>query len=129
LFKRDFMKKVIKNFNLDKVEYYLKHLEIVNICLPKEIRMAKKEILVLANFMALDKNITEEDMFNVYSRKLVKEKLKIGSAGLTNYIAKLVLKGIIDRNELTNKLKIKPQFLIGDNSQEYVLKIIRKHED
>jgi DNA replication protein DnaD len=118
------MKTVIKNFTLNKSEYYYRHFLIVNVCLPDEMRMINKEMEVIACFFSLDKNIIEEDMFNTFARKLVKEKLKLDSAGLTNHIRKLITKGILSKNPITNRIKVKEPFIPSDNNQEYKLKIV-----
>ena len=48
------MQVISQILKLDKHDYYVKHLEIINSIAPLEESLSKKEIEVLAAFMSLD---------------------------------------------------------------------------
>lgn len=71
--------------NLEKDAYYVKHLQIINPFLPKQL--TNKKLEVLASFMALEGDIIEDgDRFNTLARKKVKKKHNLSAAGLSNYL-------------------------------------------
>lgn len=118
------MKPIQKLLVLDKVEYYEKHLSIVNSVLP--ITMTLKEIEVLSNFLALDRIIIEEDMFNTIARKKVMDKLGLKPGGLGNHLKSLIEKGFLTKHEITKKITLR-EFLIPDEPiQGYQFKIRQK---
>ena len=81
-----------KVLELDRGNYYLKHLEIINPFLP--IRLTPREIEVLAAFMSLENELAE-DRFGTTARKVVRSKLIITPGGLGNYLKSLKQKGFI----------------------------------
>ena len=60
---------------VDSYDYYVKHLEILNVMLPE--KLSQKEVEVLAAFMDQDKSLIEDDMFNGVVRKKVMDKLSL----------------------------------------------------
>lgn len=73
--------------NLDTQQYCAKHLSIIHVFLPEQL--TKKEIEVLASFMALEGQIAEQDRFGTQCRKLVMAKQGIQPGGLGNYLRSL----------------------------------------
>ena len=120
------MKVVQKTIRLSKENYYKMHLNIINTLLPEQSRMVNKEIEILAAFMSLDKNITEEDMFNTLARKQVKAKLEnMSSGGLGNHLKSLILKKHLSKNEITNRITINPHIIPEESTQGYQIKLIQ----
>lgn len=115
--------KIIKTLKLSKVEFYKKHLYIINHVLP--VQMTNKEIEVLASFMSLEGSINS-DRFGTSARKLVKEELSLSSGGLCNYLNQLKVKGFIkskidlDKEELYILPILIPSI---DGIQEYYFKL------
>lgn len=127
----DIIQKVIK---VDKYNYYIKHLEFINVLLPLEKKMSGKEIEVLAAFMYQDKNLIQEDMFNSITRKKAMAKLNnMSPGGLGNHLKSLVEKGFLTKNDITKKItfvdKYVKAFTPSDNNQGYKFKILIKKED
>lgn len=120
------MKILKKHQKLSRKDFYEKHLMITNIFLP--IKMSQKEINVLSSFMALDKSIIGDEMFNLISRKKVMEELKLSPGGLGNYLSSLIDKGYIDKS-LIGKLKVKEYLLPNDNIQGYQFLIQIKEDE
>lgn len=113
------MKPIQYSFSLNNFEYYKKHLSIISCLLPTKLTI--KEIEVLSAFMSLDKGIIKDDMFNMLSRKLVKQKLGLSSASLSNYLRILLQKKVIDNK---GGILVMKSFLIpGDKNQGYQIKI------
>jgi DNA-binding MarR family transcriptional regulator len=87
------IRKVLK---LERGEFYLKHLEIINPFLP--VRLTPREIEVLAAFMSLENELSE-DRFGTTARKVVRNKLTITPGGLGNYLKSLKQKGFIYKRQ------------------------------
>lgn len=103
-------------------DYFVKHLQIVNVFLPKSL--TSKEIDVLAAFMSLDGELVKKDRFGTTARKVVMEKYNLSPGGLGNYLKSLKDKGAIFINDY-NVLEVKG-FLLPDNSEQgYQFKIKR----
>ena len=83
---------VRKILKLDTVGYYATHLKIINPLLP--VQLTPKEIEILANFMSLNGSISS-NRFGSTARKIVKEKMEISTAGVSNYMRSLKDKGFI----------------------------------
>lgn len=90
------MKIIKKALALERIEYYEKHLLIINPLLP--VQMTPKEAEVLANFMSLTGDLTR-DPFSTLGRKIVREKLGISAGGLGNYLNQLKSKGFITESQ------------------------------
>lgn len=118
------MKLIQKAFKLDKEEYNKKHLEIVSVLLPTNL--TSKEIEVLASFMALDKAIKDEGMFNTLARKKVMEKLNLSAGGLGNHLRSMIDKKVIDKDETTGELKMKDFLIPQSPVQGYQIKLLKK---
>lgn len=122
------MKIVQKTIRLSKEDYYKMHLNIINTLLPEQSRMVNKEIGVLAAFMSLDKNITEEDMFNTLARKQVKAKLNLSAGGLGNHLKSLIEKKHLSKNEITGRITVNSAIIPGEPMQGYQIKLIQIQE-
>ena len=106
--------------------FYMKYLQLLNPIFPVELSL--KEIEVLSSFMALDKSIIGESIVNTLSRKLVKNKLELSSAGLTNYISSIVSKGYLIKNPLTGILKLNPHINVDSDILKFEI-ILSKDEN
>lgn len=120
------MERIVKRFLKKKGgDYYSKHLSIVSTLLPTNL--TSKEIEVLGTFMSLDKSIIEDDMFNSVARKKVMDKLNLSPAGLSNHLKSVVKKKVVEKNEITGKLKMRDILIPNGDKQGY--KIILINED
>lgn len=110
---------------LSEIKYIQMYIDILNVFLPK--KLTGKEVEVIATFLSLSEGIIEKDMFNSYARNLVKEKMGLSAAGLSNYLKSLVEKGFLIKDG--DKLKIKDY--LNPNSKELVfnINIINKGKD
>jgi len=109
---------------VDSYDYYVKHLEVLNVMLPE--KLSQKEIEVLAAFMDQDKSLIEDDMFNGVVRKKVMDKLSLKPGGLGNHLKKMIEKKFLSKNEITKKITIKPFLLPEENNQGYRIKLVKK---
>ena len=115
---------VIKRImNVERKDYFVVHLSIINPLLP--VRMTPKEIEVLGTFMSLMGDIAEADRFGTTGKKIVKEKLSLSDGGLGNYLKTLKEKGFIYYNE-EGKLSILEVLQADEGSQGYMFKIIEE---
>jgi hypothetical protein len=121
---------VITNvLKVGKYDYYVKHLEILNIVLPETAfpkKLSSKEIQVLGAFMSQDKNLIEEDMFNGVVRKKVMDTLHLKPGGLGNHLKKMIEKKFLSKNELTKKIILKPFLFPVDTQQGYRIKLVKE---
>ncbi len=106
------IKKVLK---LGSLEYYNTHLQIINPLLP--IHLTPKEIEVLAYFMSFD-GVMEVDRFGTTARKIVKEKLNLSNAGISNYMKSLKTKGFISDNDIL------PILFPSNGTEQYQFKLV-----
>lgn len=111
------MEKIVKILKLNEVDYYTKHLEIVNPWLP--VKLTPKEIEVLGNFMSLKGDIAD-DRFGTSGRKIVKQRMGLADGGLGNYIKSLKDKGFLIGED---KLEILPFLQVNEKVQFYMFKI------
>jgi DNA-binding MarR family transcriptional regulator len=120
---------VISNIQkVSKYDYYVKHLEMINILLPEKDfpeKMSIKEIEVLAAFLSQDKSLIEEDMFNGVVRKKVMAKLNLKPGGLGNHLKKLIEKRYLSKNDITKKIVMKSFLIPIDNHQGYRIKLVK----
>jgi len=112
--------------DLDRYNYHLKHLAIINPLLP--IQLSNKEIEVLAAFMYHKGELVEEDRFNSLVRKNVMDKLDLSSGGLSNHLRSMIEKGFLEKSDITKRIKIKPFLFPEDKEQGYQIKIIEKND-
>ena len=101
----------------------------MNILLPEDKfpeRLSTKEIEVLAAFMSQDKNLIEEDMFNMVVRKKVMEKLSLKPGGLGNHLNKMITKGYLTKSDITRKITLKSFMFPVANSQGYRIKLVKE---
>lgn len=120
---------VITNvLKVSKYDYYVKHLEILNIILPETVfpdKLSSKEIEVLAAFMSQEKNLIEDDMFNGVVRKKVMDKLSQKPGGLSNHLKKMIEKKFLEKNDLTKRIVMKTFLYPADNHQGYRIKLVK----
>lgn len=100
---------------LPTLEYYITHLQIINPILP--VNLTPKEIELLANFMSFNGDISN-DRFGTTARGLVKGKMNITTAGVSNYLRSLKNKGFIISD------KILPILFPDKDEQAYQFKLI-----
>lgn len=81
--------------------------------------MTDMEATVLAEFMTLEGDIAK-DRFGTSARKIVKQKLGLSSAGLSNYMKTLNEKGFI----INDKTEILPILIPDKEEQVYQFKLI-----
>ena len=117
------MRPIQRVITLSGKEYYTRHLEIVSCLVPT--KLTDKEIEVLASFLALDKKITEKDMFNTMARKEVRESLGLSPGGLGNHLKSMIGKKVLDKDEMSNRITIKEFLLPAERQQGYQIKIIK----
>jgi hypothetical protein len=111
-------KRVVFN-NLE--EYYFFHLSLSNSFL--EDKLTEKEMSILSSFMAVKKELVEDDRFNSLVRRKVMEKHKISAGGLSNHLRSMIDKGILTKSKVTGRIKIE-SFIIPDRpSQGYQIRI------
>lgn len=120
------MQPIQKTLKLHKTKYYELHLNIINNFLP--VQMTPKEIEVLSIFMSFDGELAEKARFGSTARKLVKEKMKITTAGLSNYMRTLKEKGFITGEDETN-YNILPILIPEKEEQIYMFKFINFGDD
>lgn len=114
------MQEIIKKtVELKKDKYYEVHLSIINPVLP--VHLTEMEIKVLAAFMALEGDIAG-DRFGTTARKIVREKLNIKFAGLSNYMKSLQEKGFI--RQVNNNFVILPMIQPHSTTQHYQFKLV-----
>ena len=112
------MKPVIKSLLLEKIDYYITHLSLINCVLPTKLN--PKEIEVLAHFMSF-KEDPENERFSSHNRKIVRNRLNISHGGLSNYIGSLR-----DKKFLTGRGKdvnVLPLLLPDSSNQTYMFKL------
>lgn len=120
------MQPIQKTLKLHKNKYYELHLNIINNFLP--VQMTPKEIEVLSIFMSFDGELAEKARFGSTARKLVKEKMGITTAGLSNYMRTLKEKGFII-GEDENSYVILPILIPEKEEQIYMFKFINFGDD
>ncbi len=118
------MKLIQKALKLNKENYYKVHISLVSILL--QINLTKTEIELLSKFMSLDASLIEEDMFNSYARKQVRENLKMSHSSISNHIASMINKGALSKNKITNRILVDPKLIPESNSQGYQIAIINQ---
>lgn len=135
------MEKIIKQLQLTKEKYYETHLTIINSIFPDNLitlrsgrevssRLTPMEIKFLAAVMSLEGTLSEQEYrFGSTARKIIKDRLDISDAGVTNYISDLKDKGfLIEKEELESKKKKKIDILgilLPEKEQQlYMFKLI-----
>lgn len=116
------MQEIIKQLKLERLPYFATHLSIINCLLPK--KLTPMEIEVLAAFMSLEGDIADY-RFSSTGRKIVKDRLGLSSASLSNYLRTMKEKGFIKEDEL-ERLSIWPLLIPEDDIQIYRLRIINQ---
>lgn len=114
------LRKSIKD--LDVIAYHILHLQIINPMLP--VKLTGKEAEVLAHFMSLPPQVADMGRFNSITKKLIRDKMNLSVAGMSNYIKALEKKGCITKDEFNNTL-INTHLLPNPSGQGYQFKILR----
>lgn len=113
------MTPIKKGLVLPREEYYVKHLEVLNVILPE--KLTGKEIQILSSFMSLPLSMVEDDRFNTLARKQVKKHCEISDASLSNHLGNMIEKKFLFRSQITNKITINELILAGDSGQAYTI--------
>lgn len=100
-----------------RVEYYSRHLQILNIFLPVDSILSPLQIKYISYLMSLD--IVENAMFIHPYTAAARDELKLSSPSLSNLIRRLKLSGWIDSSGKLNK-NLFPNL---DDGQRYLFKI------
>ena len=117
------MKSIIQKEIIESsVSFYIKHLTIADVLL--NLNVTSKEIEVLANFLTLNKNLTEEEMFNSLTKKKVRQNLGLSHAGISNHIRHLIEKNLLYYDN--DILKIKEYLRPTEPSQGYKIKLTKE---
>ena len=114
------LRKSIKD--LDVINYHILHLQIINPMLPR--KLTGKEVEVLAHFMSLPPQVADMGRFNSITKRLIRGKMNLSVAGMSNYIKALEKKGCIIKDEFNNTL-INKHLLASPEAQGYQFKIGR----
>lgn len=112
------MSTITKQLRLTKLDYYETHLSIVNCFLP--VKLTPMEIKVLASFISFSGDIAK-DRFGATAKKMVKQELKITSAGLSNYLKALKDKGFL--KEIGDSLEVLSILFPTPEQQVYMFKL------
>lgn len=113
------MRIIQKRLVVDREDYYLVHLYIINPMLPS--RMTPMEMKTLAAFMAVEG--FDGDRFSSTPRRLVKEKLNLTTKSLCNHLSSLVAKGYLRRDAERRTLVIHPALIPDDGKQGYQFRL------
>ena len=112
------MKAVAKTLLLNKIEYYITHLSIINCLLP--IKMTSTEIKILAWFMSFSGELGN-DRFSATGRKIIRSKLGLTHQGLSNFMHSLLEKKFL--LEKDGKLSILQILHPEPDEQTYMIKL------
>lgn len=121
------MRVIQKQIKKDSFNYFLVHMKLVNIFMDSLI--SEKEMEVLAATLSLDQKIIGVEPYNPFARKKIREKLKISSAGLSNHLRSLIDKGILVKDEVTNRINIREFIIPSPEWQGYQFKVIREKDE
>lgn len=119
------MPDITKRLTLGRMDYFETHLSFINCVLP--IKMTPMETKVLATFMAIEDNLAQY-RFQKIGRKLVKDRLGLSSAGLSNHVRELLAKGHMTKDEATEELSILPILYPKGTTQDYRFRLILKSD-
>lgn len=80
---------------LDKRAFYTAQLRVSSAIfhILSDIYLTEKEIELLVEFLLLKNDVV--DMFSTYNKKIVREKLKMSSSLMSNYLGALTKKGVL----------------------------------
>ena len=111
--------------NLSRLDYFVKHLSIINPFI--SIELTPKEREVLGAFMSFQGDMADKDRFGTTFRKEVKKQLKMSDGGLGNHLIALKKKEAI--TEGLNGTLVVPSYLFPhEGHQFYQFKITEKDE-
>lgn len=137
------MELIRKKLELNKQNYYITHLSIINCLFPdtkiltinktgkeEEIsqRLTNTEIKVLALFMSLEGDIAEY-RFGPTGKKVIMRELDLKPQGLSNHMTSLKLKGFLlegkdSENKPNGVLKILPILFPEKEFQNYQFRLV-----
>ncbi len=120
------MQVITQLVKVNNYDYYVKHLELLNVIAPLKESLTHKEIEVLAAFMCQDKSLIEEDMFNGVVRKKVMAKLDMKPGGLGNHLKSMIEKKFLEKNELTKRITVKKFLIPEQNHQGFRIKLVKE---
>lgn len=112
------MEVIAKGFKLGSEKYHELHLSLINCILPK--KMTPKEVEVIAAFMSLKGDI-KVDQFGATARKIVRDRLGLSYAGLSNHMSSLLEKGFLIERE--GRIIILPLLIPEKKIQLYQFKL------
>lgn len=92
-------------------------------------QMSEKEMEVLSATLSLDQKIIGIEPYNPFARKKIQEKLKLSPAGLSNHLRSLIEKGILVKDEISNRINIKEFIIPNPEWQGYQFKVIREKDE
>lgn len=113
------MRIIQKRLVVDRKDYYLIHLNIINPMLPSH--MTPMEMKALAAFMAVEG--FDGDRFTAAPRRMVKEQLGLTTKSLCNHLSSLVAKGYLRRDVERRTLVIHPALIPDPKMQGYQFKL------
>jgi hypothetical protein len=108
-----------KSLKLDKLNYYIKHISLINIIfIQEEGRLSPMEIKVLASFIKNSEGMEKAEVFATLVRNRVMKELSISHGGLSNHLRTLKEKGVIVKDTY-----IAPALIPKSLNQEYLIKL------
>ena len=105
--------------DLDELDYYKKHLEILNPFLP--VQLTPKRLEVLAAFMCLK----ESERFGTTARKMVRKELNLTHGGLGNYLKYFIQEKFIYVPEGKDNYEVREWLFPDPTVQGYQFKITK----
>lgn len=121
------MKVIQKQIKKDSFNYFLVHMKLINIFM--ESLLSEKEMEVLAATLSLDQKIIGVEPYNPFARKKIRERLKMSPAGLSNHIRSLIDKGVLVKDEITNRINIRDFIIPNPEWQGYQFKVIKEKDE
>jgi len=119
------MSKRKKVFRLDGLDYYRKHLEVLNTLLP--VKLTDKEIDIISILLDRDISDIEDDLLSTDIRRRLRETLNLSHANISTRLKKLEEKGFIRKTVVNKKeKKVLRNFLFPDPSGRTNYEIIIK---
>ncbi len=112
------MKPITKTINVNPEDYLITHLRIVNSVLP--IRLSEKQLCVLSAFMEF-KGELSDDIFGTTSRKIIKKKLNLSDANLSNYIKSFIESGFVKNTG--GRYEVRDVLKANEDNQVYQFKV------
>jgi len=117
-----------KTLTLSTYNYFRTHLKMLAIIFPS-LQMTDGETNVLAGFMEIEDKVLYG--FSTEARQVVKNKLGLGAAGLSNYLRQLKDKKLIVNVIVDNKVKlvIRKELYPNKDKQAYLFKLSNNDQE